>query len=91
MASFSLLGEEIGRRGKALYEQTIRQKVETPANIGRMVIIDIETGDYEVDDLGLEASHHLHAKRPDAPLYGIRIGYPDTETLFGCRPCRAMV
>ena len=48
-----------------------------------MVIIDVETGDYEVDELGLEATHHLHAKRPNAPLYGIRIGYNVAESLGG--------
>jgi hypothetical protein len=40
-----------------------------------MVIIDIETGDYEVDETGLEASRILREKRPLARLFGIRIGY----------------
>ena len=48
-----------------------------------MVIIDVETGDYELDEYGLEASHRLHAKRPDVPLYGIRIGYSVAESLGG--------
>lgn len=83
MIQVSLSGEEIGRRGKALYEKTIRQQVETAANIGKMVVIDIETGEYEVDELGIESSRRLHAKHPDAPLYGIRIGYNVAETLGG--------
>jgi hypothetical protein len=40
-----------------------------------MVIIDIETGDCEVDETGLEASRILREKRPLARLFGIRIGY----------------
>jgi hypothetical protein len=40
-----------------------------------MVIIDIETGDYEVDKTGLEASRNLRKKHPNARLFGIRIGY----------------
>ena len=83
MVQRSLSGEEIGQRGKALYKQTIRQKVDPPANTGKMVVIDIETGEYEVDELGLEASQRLHAKHPDAPLYGIRIGYNVAESLGG--------
>ncbi|HLK60578.1 MAG TPA: hypothetical protein VKU00_28710 [Chthonomonadaceae bacterium] len=84
MATYTQMsGDEVAQRGKALYADGIRAKVEIPENIGKMVIIDVETGDYEVDELGLEASHHLHAKRPDAPLYGIRIGYNVAESLGG--------
>ena len=75
--------EDIARRGKTWYAETIRAKVETPENIGKMVIIDVETGEYEVDDLGLQASRHLHVKRPEAELYGIRIGYKTAEVLGG--------
>ena len=76
-------GEDIARRGKTWYAESIRAKVETPENIGKMVIIDVETGDYEIDDLGLQAARHLHAKRPEAELYGIRIGYKTAEVLGG--------
>jgi hypothetical protein len=48
--------EEIGRRGQELYAQQIRAQVETPKNIGKQVVIDIETGEYEVDSDGLAAS-----------------------------------
>ena len=39
--------EEIAARGQAIYEQRIRAKVE-PEHIGKFLIIDIETGDYEL-------------------------------------------
>lgn len=42
-------GEEIVRRGEEFYEQTIRHQVETEENIGKIVSIDIETGDYAID------------------------------------------
>lgn len=75
--------EEVALRGKALYEQSIRGKVENAENIGRMVIIDIETGDYEVDEVGIVSAERLHAKHPNARLYGIRIGYNVAEALGG--------
>jgi hypothetical protein len=78
---FSL--EEIGRRGQALYEQSIRPRVETEGNIGKQIVIDIETGDYEIDDDGLAASRRLLAKHPGAALYGARIGYNAVYTLGG--------
>jgi hypothetical protein len=40
-----------------------------------MVIIDVETGDYEVDETGLQSAKNLQAKSPYARLFGIRIGY----------------
>lgn len=76
-------GKEIARRAKILYDGVIRKRVETEANIGKMVIIDVETGDYLVDDLGLESSRKLRSKREGAQLYGIRIGYKSAESMGG--------
>ncbi|MBR8827321.1 MAG: hypothetical protein DSM107014_05345 [Gomphosphaeria aponina SAG 52.96 = DSM 107014] len=67
--------EEVARRAKHLYESAIPQQVETEDNIGKMVIIDIETGDYEIDATGLKAARNLSKKHPNARLFGIRIGY----------------
>jgi hypothetical protein len=67
--------DEIVRRGKELYEQEIRSKVEA-GNKGKILVIDIETGDYEIDDDHLAAADRAHAKHPDAPLFAMRIGYP---------------
>jgi hypothetical protein len=75
MQMILLSREEVARRAKQLYESTIRQQVELEENIGKMVIIDIETGDYKVDKTGLEASRNLRKKHPNARLFGIRIGY----------------
>lgn len=75
MTQTQMSDEEVTRRGEELYQQHIRAEVETDKNIGKMVIIDVETGDYEVDAMGIESSRRLYAKRPDAELYGLRIGY----------------
>jgi hypothetical protein len=78
---FSL--EEIGRRGQELYERAIRPLVETKENVGKQIVIDIETGDYEIDEDGLAASRRLLAKHPGAALFGARIGYNAVYTLGG--------
>ena len=54
MQAILLSREEVARRAKELYENSIRQQVEREENIGKMVIIDIETGEYAVDKTGLE-------------------------------------
>ncbi len=68
-------GEEIGRRGQEIYETTLRARLETGDNIGKIVSIDIESSDYEIADDLLVAGHRLQARRPDAKMYGKRIGY----------------
>jgi hypothetical protein len=75
MQAILLSREEVARRAKQLYESVIRDRVEIDENIGKMVIIDIETGDYEIDETGLKSSHSLMKKHPNARLFGIRIGY----------------
>ena len=76
--------EEIRQRGNELYEQSIRTKVESEENIGKLVSIDIETGDYEIgDDNSLEAPRRLHLRHPGAAVYTLRIGYNAAYALGG--------
>ena len=42
--------------------------------MGQLVVIDIETDDYEVDVDDLVATKREIAKQPGAVLYGLRIG-----------------
>lgn len=76
-------GEEIVRRGEELYDKSIRAQVETEENIGKIVSINIETGDYAVDEDPVVAGLRLQAKNPDAALYGKRIGYNAAFALGG--------
>jgi hypothetical protein len=83
MQAIFLSREEVARRARQLYETSIRQKVEIEENIGKMVIVDIETGAYEVDKTGVKAAHSLIAKHPYARLFGICIGYNVAASLGG--------
>jgi hypothetical protein len=65
---------EFARRGRALYESTIRGQVE-PADTGKIVAIDIESGEFAVADNVLIACEGLIAKKPDAQLWTLRIGH----------------
>lgn len=49
MQAILLSREEVARHAKELYQNSIRQEVEREENIGKMVIIDIETGEYAVE------------------------------------------
>lgn len=74
--------EEIGRIGEEIYRRDIRPKV-MPQQKGKFLIIDIETGDYEIDDDDLSAEEILRARRPDGVFFGMRIGYTSAYTLGG--------
>ena len=74
--------DEVAARGEAIYEQQIRAKVEAEHK-GKFLVIDIETGDYQIDDDDLVATKRALAKRPEAVLYGLRIGYPAAYRLGG--------
>ncbi len=76
-------GEEIARRGEELYKQDIRRQVETEENIGKMIAIDIETGDYAIADDPIVAADHIFASHPGAALFGARIGYDAAYSLGG--------
>ena len=73
--------DDVGIRGETFYERNIRALVETEENIGRMVIIDLGSGDFEVDDLGLGAARILQSRHSNPVLYGKRIGYDVAEAL----------
>lgn len=81
--------DEIDQRGQKVYEERIRSLVETPEIIGKQIVIDVETGDFEIDEDGLAASRRLLARHPGAALYGLRIGYNAVYSLGGVlRPIR---
>ena len=75
--------EEIAKRGGEIYEKVIRVQVETAENIGRIISININTGDYEIDNDLLVACHRLQAKQPDAVIWTERIGYDAVYAVGG--------
>src|SRR5260370_24298448 len=78
--------EEAIRRGEEFYETRIRPEVEAN-NHGKVVAIDVETGDYGIGITSLEASDALFAHRPNAFMYLVRIGHP-TVHQFSTRPAK---
>jgi hypothetical protein len=75
--------EDLAQRGQLLYESSIRQQVEA-GNEGKIVAIDIETGDFEVDENVVPATNRLFDRHPDAQPWVIRIGHRAVDH-FGAR------
>lgn len=71
------------KTARQLYDSSIRQKVEKEGNIGKKAIVDVETGDREVDKNGLHASNRLKERHPDSRQFGLRMGYNVAASLGG--------
>ncbi len=65
--------EEFAQRGDALYDSQIRSQVEE-GNHGKIVAIDLETGNFEVDASEIAACDRLEVSHPDAQIWMVRIG-----------------
>ncbi len=81
--------EEVTRRGREIYDTEIRQQLD-PALRGHFLVVDIESGDYEVAERDLLASKRLLARKPGGVLYGLRIGYPTAYRLGHTREALAI-
>ena len=65
---------DVATIGKAMYAE-IREGLEE-THKGKMVVIDVLSGDYEIGDDDLEATMRLIELHPDALTWGELIGYP---------------
>jgi hypothetical protein len=74
--------DEIVERGQALYDRQIREKVE-PQHNGKFLVLDIETGEFEIDADSVAAVERATAKHPDPALYLLRVGFPTAVKLGG--------
>ena len=74
--------EEFARRGNAIFERDIHPAIG-PGRDNEFVVIDIETGAYEVDADELAACHRLRARVPDAQPWLRRVGSPYARRFGG--------
>jgi hypothetical protein len=78
--------EEFAQRGDLIYQTQIRPQVEE-SNHGKIVAIDIETGDFEIANSSMLAVDKLYERKPDAQPWVIRIGHRAVFR-FGSRSLR---
>ena len=70
-------GDSLESRGQSIYEHEIRSRVDGPGQ-GKVVVIDVESGDYETDADDASATARLMLRRPNAVTYAVRVGHPTT-------------
>ena len=74
--------EDARRLGEAIYERDIRSQVEETHH-GKVVAIDVNSGDYAVDDTAVAAAERLLERRPDADAWAVRVGYRTLRSFGG--------
>jgi hypothetical protein len=82
MAFKNLAPDEVVRRGKELYDRDLRSQLEPHEN-GKYVVVDIESGAFEVDRELIKALKRLEAKINEPQTYIGRIGYPTAIKIGG--------
>lgn len=73
--------EEIAQHGQCLYEQKIQSQL-AESETGKFLVLDIETGQYEIDTDEMAALKRAKEKNPNAALYLLRVG-SETAYKFG--------
>jgi hypothetical protein len=66
--------EEVARKGLDWYERKIKAEVE-PEHVGKYLVINVETGEYELGDDYMETSNRAIARFPNDLRYAMRIGH----------------
>lgn len=72
--------DEAAKRGREIYESRLKSEFE-PQHIGKFLVIDIETGECEMDEDDMVVSMRAFRKNPNGSRYGMRIGSPTTGTI----------
>ena len=70
----AVYGHTISSLGRTVYGRIDRQ--EKDSGKGDFAVVDIRSGEYEIDSSDAAATKRLIARLPDAVTYSMRIGYP---------------
>lgn len=86
MDATALSDDEFARRGNALFEERVRPHVDVDKEAHKFVAIDIETGDYAIDESDVAATDRLVEQDPEAEgrIWLRRIGSPEAYHFGSC-------
>ena len=74
MQTLELPPQGIAQRGTEIYERQIKAQVED-GNRGKFLVINTETGEYEMDADDIIAAKRARSRFPEAPLFSMRVGH----------------
>jgi hypothetical protein len=80
--------DDISQLGQKVYRERIEPMLSTNDK-GRFVVIDVDSGDYEIADRDIDATMTLMKRREPGRFYGLRVGHKAAYRL-GTRSLRGM-
>jgi hypothetical protein len=69
--------DELACLGGEIYDRQVRPALR-PEDNGKFVALDVETGDYEINEDDYAAVARLRARKPAADVWLMQAGYPTT-------------
>ena len=79
--------DELARRGKEVYARVVRPTL-SEENVGKFVVVDIESEDFEMGPDFRAALNRLLERWPDAQTWLERVGYVAAHSMRGPLPRR---
>jgi len=76
---------QIVEHGQRIYDEHLRSQMERD-HMGKFLVVDVLTGDFELGDEDIDASLRILQRRPEALLFGLRIG-EEAAYRFGAVRC----
>lgn len=72
---FGMPPEEIAEKAMTLYRERLQASLDTDENKGKILSIDIKSGDYVLGEKLHEPARALRRTHPDAIIFTLKIGY----------------
>ena len=69
--------DEVARLGGDVFDRHVKPALR-PEDNGKFVAIDVNVGDYEIDEDDYTAVMRLKSRSPDAEVWLARAGFPTT-------------
>lgn len=76
------LRSEEDRQSQDYFDRVIMPKLP-PEDMGKYVAVDMDTGEYEVDEDDYKVGKRLRARLPEARAWLFRAGWPTTYSMGG--------
>ncbi len=75
--------QETARRAEAWYNGELRQQIEIEENLGKILAVDVDSGEYLLASDVLAAADAMRQRKADADMFFFRIGYPAVQKVGG--------
>jgi hypothetical protein len=69
--------DELAALGRGIFDRKVRPALR-PEDDGKFVAVDVETGDYEIDEDDYAAVVRLRSRKPEADIWLMCAGFPTT-------------